>query len=182
MVAPSLSLSQACLFVLAVDTLDRDPLSERMVSNLEFRIEQLPLWNNGENHIVFNLYSGTWPDYAEALDFDIGKAILAKASMTPEHYRPGFDVSLPLWQARHPARSAGAEGWVRGHAFPARQQFFLAFKGKRYVYGIGSETRNALYHLHNGRDVVVVTTCKHGKNWEENQDARCDRDNQEYDR
>ena len=52
----------------------------------------------------------------------------------------------------------------------------------RYLHGIGSETRNSLYHLHNGKDVVLVTTCKHGKNWRELQDERCEEDNEEYDR
>ena len=75
------------------------------------RLERLPTWRQGQNHLVFNLYrflmpllvlkllivrelllklifvlpslpkplnSGTWPDYAEDLSFDIGKAILAK--------------------------------------------------------------------------------------------------------
>lgn len=52
----------------------------------------------------------------------------------------------------------------------------------RYVHGIGSETRNSLFHLHNTRDLVLVTTCRHGKSWRELQDARCDEDNREYDR
>lgn len=52
----------------------------------------------------------------------------------------------------------------------------------RYVHGIGSETRNSLFHLHNGRDIILVTTCRHGKSWRELQDARCDEDNREYDR
>jgi len=70
--------SLACLFVLALDTLDRDPLSQDFVRNMPARLERLPTWRQGQNHLVFNLYSGTWPDYAEDLSFDIGKAILAK--------------------------------------------------------------------------------------------------------
>jgi glucuronyl/N-acetylglucosaminyl transferase EXT1 len=58
----------------------------------------------------------------------------------------------------------------------------LFCQGKRYTYGIGSETRNALFHLHNGRDVVAVTTCKHGKSWRETKDDRCDADQAEFDR
>lgn len=52
----------------------------------------------------------------------------------------------------------------------------------RYVHGIGSETRNSLFHLHNGRDIILVTTCRHGKSWRELQDGRCDEDNREYDK
>ena len=59
---------------------------------------------------------------------------------------------------------------------------FCDFQGKRYVYGIGSDTRNSLYHLHNGKSLVLVTTCRHGKNWRELKDERCDEYNKEYDR
>lgn len=60
--------------------------------------------------------------------------------------------------------------------------YFFLFSPFRYVHGIGSETRNSLFHLHNGRDMVMVTTCRHGKSWRELQDNRCDEDNREYDR
>ena len=93
-----------------------------------FRIEKLGgLWNNGQNHVIFNLYSGTYPDYTEDLGFDIGKAILAKASISRENYRPGFDVSLPLFHNTHPERG-GSQGWVQSNQFPVKNQFFLAFK------------------------------------------------------
>ena len=32
------------------------------------------------------------------------------------------------------------------------------------------------------QDIAVLTTCKHGKNWQEMQDDRCEADNSEYDR
>ncbi|RZF43014.1 hypothetical protein LSTR_LSTR015100, partial [Laodelphax striatellus] len=90
--------SQACLFVLAIDTLDRDSHSSDYVRNVQSRLHRLKLWNNGRNHVVFNLYSGTWPDYVEDdLGFDTGEAILAKASMSMSSFRPGFDISIPLF-------------------------------------------------------------------------------------
>lgn len=174
--------TQACLFVLAIDTLDRDTLSADFVRNVPARLQKLKLWNGGVNHVIFNLYSGTWPDYAEEnLGFDPGKAILAKASMSLTHFRPGFDVSIPLFHKNHPERG-GEPGHVLTNNFPVSKKYLLAFKGKRYVHGIGSETRNSLYHLHNERDIVLVTTCRHGKSWKENKDQRCDEDNAEYDR
>jgi glucuronyl/N-acetylglucosaminyl transferase EXT1 len=173
---------KACLFVLAIDTLDRDSLSEDLVRNVPQRLQRLPYWNNGKNHIIFNLYSGTWPSYLElGLGFDTGKAILAKASMSIQTMRHGFDVSIPLFHKQFPLRS-GHTGTVTANNFPLNKKHLLAFKGKRYVHGIGSETRNSLFHLHNGRDIVMVTTCRHGKSWRELQDGRCDEDNREYDR
>ena len=78
--------------------MDRDPLSkDRFVKNFGGRLANINGWNGGRNHIIFNLFSGTWPEYLEELGFDLGYAILAKASISKEKYRPGFDISLPLW-------------------------------------------------------------------------------------
>lgn len=128
------------------------------------------------------MYAGTWPSYNETeLGFNIGKAILAKASMSLEQFRPLFDISLPLFHPSHPDKGDDL-GTAVTNEFPAHKKHVLAFKGKRYVYGIGSETRDSVYHLHNADDVIMVTTCKHGKNWKEMKDERCDEDNKEYDK
>uniref|UniRef100_A0A3Q0SYS7 Exostosin glycosyltransferase 1a n=1 Tax=Amphilophus citrinellus TaxID=61819 RepID=A0A3Q0SYS7_AMPCI len=172
---------QACLFVLSLDTLDRDQLSPQYVHNLKAKIQSLPLWNGGKNHIIFNLYSGTWPDYTEDLGFDIGLAMLAKASISTENFRPNFDVSIPLFSKEHP-RTGGERGYLKHNTIRPYRKYMLVFKGKRYLTGIGSDTRNALYHIHNSEDVVLLTTCKHGKDWQKHKDARCDKDNAEYDK
>uniref|UniRef100_A0A672FTM2 Exostosin-1-like n=1 Tax=Salarias fasciatus TaxID=181472 RepID=A0A672FTM2_SALFA len=124
--------SRACLFVLAVDTLDRDQLSS------------LPTWNDGRNHLIFNLYSGTWPDYTEDLGFEVGQAMLAKASADTVNFRPGFDVSIPLFSRDHPLKGAGG-GYLTLNDAPPSRKYLLVFKGKRYLTGIGSETRNDLF-------------------------------------
>ncbi|CAG2180819.1 unnamed protein product, partial [Oppiella nova] len=62
-----------------------------------------------------------------------------------------------------------------------REKYLLVFKGKRYTYGIGSETRNALHFLHNGNDVIVLTTCRHGKKWRDLKDDKCETDDALYD-
>ena len=46
---------------------------------------------------------------------------------------------------------------MRANNFPVENKYFVAFKGKRYLHGIGSDTRNSLHHLHNNRDVVMVS-------------------------
>lgn len=122
---------KACLFVLGIDTLDRDSLSEDYVRNVPSRLQRLPYWNNGRNHLIFNLYSGTWPDYEEhSLGFDPGMAILAKASMSVQSMRHNFDVSIPLFHKHFPLRG-GNTGFVVSNNFPANKKYLLAFKGKR---------------------------------------------------
>ncbi|KAF1653783.1 UNVERIFIED_CONTAM: Exostosin-1c, partial [Eudyptes robustus] len=172
---------EACLFILSIDTLDRDHLSGQYVRNVNEKIRSFPLWNGGRNHLIFNLYSGTWPNYTEDLGFDIGQAILAKASFYTKSFRPGFDISIPLFSKDHPQRG-GERGWLYQDSIPPKKKYLLVFKGKRYLTGIGSGTRNALHHIHNGKDIVSLTTCKHGKDWEKHKDVRCDKDNVDYEK
>ncbi|XP_042649546.1 exostosin-like 1 isoform X4 [Tyto alba] len=172
---------EACLFILSIDTLDRDHLSGQYVRNVDEKIRSFPLWNGGRNHLIFNLYSGTWPNYTEDLGFDIGQAILAKASFYTESFRPGFDISIPLFPKDHPQRG-GEKGWLYQDSIPPKKKYLLVFKGKRYLTGIGSGTRNALHHIHNGKDIISLTTCKHGKDWEKHKDTRCDKDNVDYEK
>uniref|UniRef100_A0A663ENM4 Exostosin like glycosyltransferase 1 n=1 Tax=Aquila chrysaetos chrysaetos TaxID=223781 RepID=A0A663ENM4_AQUCH len=172
---------EACLFILSIDTLDRDHLSGQYVRNVDEKIRGFPLWNGGRNHLIFNLYSGTWPNYTEDLGFDIGQAILAKASFYTESFRPGFDISIPLFPKDHPQRG-GEKGWLYQDSVPPKKKYLLVFKGKRYLTGIGSSTRNALHHIHNGKDIISLTTCKHGKDWEKHKDTRCDKDNVDYEK
>lgn len=181
------NLSEACIKILPIDSVDRDPLSrERYVKNFAGRLANIPTWNNGENHLIFNLYSGTWPDYLEDLGFDLGQAMLAKASISYQKYRSGFDISLPLWGESHPTKGK-FKAQMSIAKWPSFGTHLMSFKGKRYLNGIGSVTRNSLYHLHDGSRSVMLTTCRHGKDWEKlcsDQECltKCAADNQDYDR
>jgi len=170
---------QACLFFPNVDTLDRDRLSTDYVHDLSNKIHKLTHWNSGRNHIIFNLFSGTWPEYSEKLGFDYENAILAKASMSMDLLRPQFDISLPLFPKTHPQKHDSPTHSV---VFPLERKYKLAFKGKRYLNGVGSASRSTLYHIHNDKDIILLTTCKHGKGWQKMKDERCDRDNALYDK
>jgi len=173
---------RACIFVLGIDTLDRDRLSTEYVPNIRSKIESLRWWRGGVNHVVFNQYSGTWPDYNEdGLGFNVGRSMLAKASTSRLFYRPGFDISFPLFHREHRFYGGEPGALTNSQASPIRR-FLLSFKGKRYLVGIGSETRNSLYHIHNGEDIILLTTCKHGKGWKNVEDQRCETDNLEYER
>ena len=124
---------------------------------------------------------GTWPNYDEDdLKFNYEKAILARASMSVQKYRRAFDISIPLFHKHHPDRVLKPSGSLNTNQFPINSTYLVSFKGKRYVYGIGSKTRNTLYHLHNRNDCIILTTCRHGKNWKQMSDDRCDLDNEQY--
>lgn len=173
---------KACVLIPSWDTLDRDQLSDEYTQNLPSPLT-LPHWNHGRNHLFFNLYSGSWPTYEESLDFPTGQAMVAKASFNMKYFRSGFDISLPLLHNSHPERGTFPSVMTtKGNTLPVRRKYHLAFKGKRYLYGLGIEPRRSLFHLHNNRDVVMVTTCRHNKNWEKFQDSRCNHDNALYNR
>jgi glucuronyl/N-acetylglucosaminyl transferase EXT1 len=172
---------EACLFISSYDTTDRDKLSKDYVRNLGYKISNLPYWNKGRNHVIFNLYSGTWPDYQETLDIDIGQAILVKASFNAQYYRPNFDISFPLF-AQDQALFSEGNLPHSDKVFPVLKKYKVAFKGKRYLSGIGGESRASLHHIHNNKDIIMLTTCKHGRNWKNMKDNRCDHDNELYDR
>lgn len=119
---------EACLFILQLDTLDRDKLSSNFVKNMDKLVQTLPHWNNGENHLIFNLYSGSWPNYAETLEMNTSKAILVKASFSAKTYRPGFDISFPLFHADLPFNNSNVTSAIDQNRFTTSKKYFLTFK------------------------------------------------------
>nr|AAC47509.1 multiple exostoses homolog 1 [Caenorhabditis elegans] len=177
--------NEACIFLLGIDTTDRDVRSQNYVKNVNDYIESLDpsVWNNGRNHLIFNFYHGTFPDYDDHnLNFDTGEAMIARASSSENNFIKVFDVSLPLFHENHPYEIKESKSERNDDRIENQRKYLVSFKGKRYVYGIGSGTRNLVHHLHNGDDIVMVTTCKHNNDWQVYQDDRCQRDNDEYDR
>ncbi|XP_029805542.1 exostosin-like 1 isoform X2 [Suricata suricatta] len=67
-------------------------------------------WNGGRNHLVLGLHPAPCPQ-----NFQLGQAMVAKASPTVDTFRPGFDVALPLLPEAHPLRG-GAPGQLRQHS------------------------------------------------------------------
>ncbi|KAJ8928310.1 hypothetical protein NQ314_019136, partial [Rhamnusium bicolor] len=54
-------------------------------------------WKNGENHLVFNMISGTAPDFSTVVELQLGNAMIAGAGFDTYTFRENFDVSLPVF-------------------------------------------------------------------------------------
>ncbi|KZC05878.1 Exostosin-2 [Dufourea novaeangliae] len=85
---------EACIFIPSIDTLNQNRLKLYEVSQA---LKALPFWNSGENHLIFNMVPGSVPDYNTIIDIPVGKAMIAGAGMSSLTYRPGFDISLPVY-------------------------------------------------------------------------------------
>jgi glucuronyl/N-acetylglucosaminyl transferase EXT1 len=149
--------SEACLFVPSVDVscwcenclhgafsniIDRQ---HRVSLEIGQKLRSLPYWNNGINHILFELSD------APCMPYDIGQAIAAKSGLSEFHLRSGHDISMPLFgmvefseaQRRLP---------------PAARKFLLTFRGTRSERS--DAMRNELYRIHNGEDIVLLIACR----------------------
>ena len=67
-------------------------------------------WNQGTNHVLFNMLPGTTPDYNTSLDVNHDRAIVAGAGYSSWSYRINYDVSIPVYnpitaQLRIPEKS-----------------------------------------------------------------------------
>ncbi|KAF5924601.1 hypothetical protein HPG69_004473 [Diceros bicornis minor] len=69
-----------------------------------------PQWNGGRNHLVLSLHPAPCPR-----TFQLGQAMVAKASPTVDTFRHGFDVALPLLPEAHPLRG-GPPGQLQQHS------------------------------------------------------------------
>ncbi|XP_026466226.1 exostosin-2-like [Ctenocephalides felis] len=85
---------EACIFVPSIDTLNQNRFRPKITSQA---LNSLSHWNDGENHLIFNMVPGSSPEYNTVLDLPIGKALVAGAGFDTWAYRSGFDISLPVY-------------------------------------------------------------------------------------
>nr|KAG5691593.1 hypothetical protein BaRGS_023721 [Batillaria attramentaria] len=54
-------------------------------------------WNQGTNHLLFNMLPGTSPHYNSYLEVDTGNAIVAGGGFSSTSHRRTFDISVPVF-------------------------------------------------------------------------------------
>lgn len=53
----------------------------------------------GRNHLIFNMIPGQYPDFNTSLDVQTEKAVIVSGGFSSWSYRPGFDVSIPIFNS-----------------------------------------------------------------------------------
>ncbi|XP_055842847.1 exostosin-2 [Episyrphus balteatus] len=89
--------NEACLFAPSIDTLNQNLLDTKLVGKA---LASLNYWENGENHILFNMLPGGYPEFNRVMDVNTDKALIMGGGFDSWSYRVGFDISIPVWSPR----------------------------------------------------------------------------------
>lgn len=85
---------EACIFIPSIDTLNQEMMKINITSEALYH---LPYWRNGENHLIFNMIAGSYPDFSTVVDLELGNAMVAGADFDADKFRVKFDISLPVY-------------------------------------------------------------------------------------
>lgn len=85
---------EACILVPSIDILNQNSFKSNLV---EQALNSLSTWNNGENHLLFNMLPGSSPDFNTVVDLSTGNALIAGAGFDTWTFRSDFDVSIPIY-------------------------------------------------------------------------------------
>eukprot|EP00250_Pteridium_aquilinum_P028152 c36666_g1_i1 orf=61-1662(+) len=136
--------NKACLFFVFMDT----PGPYRST----LHPSKLPYWEGGLNHVLIT-FGDKWLNKGPIPE-SIGYASAMATVMHESLYRPGFDVSIPLPAKRHFAKVRATK--------PFDRKYLMTFRGLRYLRNDGVLRSDAEFRgMHNGRDIIVVTSCRH---------------------
>lgn len=131
--------------------------------------------NDGENHILIDFSDRKFTRRLATLT-SVGKAVLANSYLMPDHFRLGFDMSVPLLgaNAQDNVRKIAEIGLAKSEA----RKYFLTFKGTAYRNGTAGAHRWKLLNIDQRRpDVLIHLRCFHLHGWRGKRayKATCDR-------
>lgn len=159
---------KACLFLVFLDTPSPWPPHPNT----------LPHWNGGLNHVLVTFADG-WEHRNPAPD-SIGLASVMGTIVFETIFRAGFDIGIPLPGKIHSIELQTLK--------PKERKYLAAFRGLRYLGDRGDGTfrsRDSFREMHNGKDVIVATSCnQHNNNLARKEHpeigVNCDEDQQVY--
>ncbi|KAI8123883.1 Exostosin-2 [Lucilia cuprina] len=102
--------NQACLFVPSIDLINQNNVNIDLVNRALASLEH---WNDGRNHVLFNMLAGSYPTFNTVVDVNSDNAIVVGAGFDSWSYRRGFDVSIPVWSPflrSHPTARTSTTG------------------------------------------------------------------------
>ncbi|XP_037806952.1 exostosin-2 [Lucilia sericata] len=102
--------NQACLFVPSIDLINQNNVNIDLVNRALASLEH---WNDGRNHVLFNMLAGSYPTFNTVIDVNSDNAIVVGAGFDSWSYRRGFDVSIPVWSPflrSHPTARTSTSG------------------------------------------------------------------------
>lgn len=114
----------------------------------------LPYWNNGLNHALV-IFADKWSQRGPPPD-SIGMAAVLATDTHETTYRAGFDISIPLPGSHHMPALMSVNATQR--------KYLVTFRGLRYLGKTGEgvfRSWDSFREMHNGRDVIVATSCDH---------------------
>jgi alpha-1,4-N-acetylglucosaminyltransferase EXTL3 len=143
----------ACLYVVLVS---EKVAAEHSSSEVELMLKQLPYWHgNGLNHVLVNI--ARQPSSLVGLKpFKTGAAMLAQSFFYFDHFRPTFDIVLPV--------SLGishGDVWDQlAMIVPARRQYLLCFVSELQIAKLPNSSLDYHDHSQGYDDNVIVNVLK----------------------
>lgn len=144
----------ACLFAPSFDVLNQNNVRTKALGKL---YSLLQWWNDGANHLIFNMLPGELPDYKTTLEVDTGKAMIAGGGFSTWTYRRGFDVSIPVFNPflenayLQPKSNLESRKWLLVSA-----QVGLHSEYKEVMFEVAASEKRFL----------IMDKCTEGKNWD----------------
>uniref|UniRef100_A0A1I8NI87 Exostosin-2 n=1 Tax=Musca domestica TaxID=7370 RepID=A0A1I8NI87_MUSDO len=102
--------NEACLFVPSIDLINQNNINLDLVNRA---LASLNYWDDGRNHLLFNMLPGVFPTFNTVLDVNTDHAMIAGGGFDSWSYRHGFDISIPVWSPllrKHPLATSYSGG------------------------------------------------------------------------
>ncbi|KAH7939737.1 hypothetical protein HPB52_016743 [Rhipicephalus sanguineus] len=143
--------SKACLLIPSLDTLNQEGLNLNAISQI---LNSLPYWDNGTNHLLFNMLPGVLPSYETSLEVNTGQAMVAGGGFDSWTFRRSHDISIPVF---NPARYELGPSVARRNVGEGPDRPWLLISAQPGIHFEFRSVVASLAKVHHG--VLNLTSC-----------------------